>query len=112
MLYPINTRVVLHDIRPGATLDHLPDRPLHEVAGRGFTWVWMLGVWQTGPAGRAVSRERSDWLAGYRRILPDLTDADVSGSPFAVRAYTANTDFGDPAALARLRQRLRQRNVK
>ena len=52
MLYQINTRVVLRDIRPGATLDDLPDALLDEIAGRGFTWVWMLGVWQTGPAGR------------------------------------------------------------
>ena len=23
----------------------------------GFDWVWLLGVWQTGPAGRDVSRQ-------------------------------------------------------
>jgi hypothetical protein len=112
MLYQINTRVVLNEIRPDATLDDLPDALLDECARRGFTWVWMLGVWQTGPAGRAVSRSRPDWVAGYRQILPDLADADVCGSPFAIRAYSASTDFGGPAALERLRGRLRQRGLK
>jgi glycosidase len=112
MLYQINTRVVLGEIGRGATLDDLPDALLDDVARRGFTWVWMLGVWQTGPAGRAVSRSRPDWLSGYRQILPDLTDDDICGSPFAICAYTASTDFGGPVALERLRGRLKKRGMK
>ena len=74
--------------------------------------MWLLGVWQTGEAGRAVSRRRPDWQAEYRDALVDVRPADVTGSPFAVREYTVHRDFGGPAALARLRDRLRARDVR
>jgi glycosidase len=74
--------------------------------------VWLLGVWQTGDAGRAVSRRQPEWQAGYREALADFRPADVTGSPFAVRDYTVHRDFGGPEALERLRVRLRRRDVR
>ncbi len=114
-IYEINTRVVLGEIgralgRP-ATLDDLPDAMLDRIAAWGLDYVWMLGVWQTGEAGPAVSRSKPDWLEGYRRHLPDLADADICGSPFAIVAYEVHRDFGGDAALARLRERLKSRGI-
>ncbi len=45
-------------------------------------------------------------------MLPDLRDEDITGSPYAVRAYAVHTDFGGPDALARFRQRLRQHGLR
>jgi hypothetical protein len=112
MLYQINTRIVLGELGPSATLDDLPDALLDRLAEQGFTMIWMLGVWQTGPAGRAVSRSRPDWRRGFEQDLPDLREDDICGSPFAVQAYTVHADFGGPEALARLRQRLRRRGLR
>jgi hypothetical protein len=112
MLYQINTRVVLNEVGPGATLDDLPDPLLDELASKGVEHVWMLGVWQTGPAGRAVSRSHPGLLSGFRALLPDLAEDDVTGSPFAVRAYTVHQDFGGDEALARLRGRLLRRGLR
>ena len=81
-------------------------------AARGFDWIWLLGVWQTGPAGRRVSRENEEWRRAYAEALPDFAEDDVCGSPFAVRAYTAHEEFGGDAALARLRERLRVRGLR
>ncbi|HEX8199445.1 MAG TPA: alpha-amylase family glycosyl hydrolase, partial [Isosphaeraceae bacterium] len=115
-LYEINTRVWLGELsrRPGrpATFDDVPDEALDRIAGLGFDWVWLLGVWQTGPAGRAVSRTHPDLLPEYPRVLPDLTDDDITGSPFAIRDYVVHTDFGGDEALRRLRARLAGRGVK
>ncbi len=72
----------------------------------------MLGVWQTGPAGREVSRTLPEWRRGYPQDLPDVTEDDICGSPFAVQAYTVHRDFGGDEALARLRQRLHQRGLR
>ena len=87
-LYQINTRAHLYEAgeavgRP-ATFDDFSEAELDRIATEGFDWVWLLGVWQTGDAGRAVSR-RPEWQAEYREALVDFSPADVSGSPFAVR---------------------------
>jgi glycosidase len=111
-LYQINTRAFLHGLGPSATLDNVPDAFLDGLAERGFDLVWFLGVWQTGTAGRAVSLSRTDWRAGFQRELPDLTEEDIVGSPFAVRSYTLHEDFGGPDSLARLRERLHERGMR
>ena len=116
LLYQVNTRVILHERglelgRP-ATLDDLTDAFLDRVAARGFDWVWLLGVWQTGEAARAVSRANPEWLAEYEEALPDFTPEDVTGSPFAIVDYSVHRDFGGDDALARLRTRLAVRGLR
>jgi glycosidase len=44
--------------------------------------------------------------------LPDLHDEDIAGSGFAIAEYTVHAALGGDAALARLRERLRQRGLK
>jgi glycosidase len=115
-LYQINTRIWLRELalEPTASvpLDQVPDAALDQWAELGFDWVWLLGVWQTGPAGRAVSRNQPQWRREYQSILPDLGEADITGSPFAVQAYTVNPEFGGTEALGRLRERLGQRGLR
>ncbi|MBI5585386.1 MAG: alpha-amylase [Deltaproteobacteria bacterium] len=115
-LYQINTRVWLRELaetlgRP-ATLNDVPDYYLDGVAELGFDYVWFLGVWQTGPAGRAVSLSNPALLEECRRSLPDFKEEDVSGSPFAVRSYAVHEDFGGPQALENLRGRLALRGLR
>jgi hypothetical protein len=115
-LYQINTRVRLNELsqalgRP-ATLDDIDDVELDRLAAQGFDWIWLLSVWHTGAAARQISRSRADWRAQFQRALPDLRDEDIGGSGFAITAYTVHADLGGDAALARLRERLRQRGLK
>lgn len=114
-LYQMNTRVRLTDLfealgRP-ATLDDIPDADLDGLAARGFDWVWLLSVWQTGPAGQRVSRENGEWRKEFEQTLPDLSEDDIAGSGFAISGYTVNAALGGDAALARLRERLRTRGL-
>jgi glycosidase len=115
-LLQLQTRPYLRELadrlaRP-VTLADVPDEVLDRVAELGFDWVWPLGVWQTGPAGRAVSLANPAWRPEFQALLPDLTDADVTGSPFAVRAYAVHADLGGNDALARLRERLGARGLR
>lgn len=115
-LYQINTRVRLSELaaqlgRP-ATLDDITDRELNFLKQTGFDFVWFLGVWQTGPAGRKVSLSNPEWVEEYHRILPDFQPSDVCGSCFAVQQYRVHSDFGGDPALDRLRQRLHQRGLR
>src|SRR5215831_21058949 len=109
-LYQINTRVWLTELSRTlgrtATLDDIPDTSLDLVAARGFDWVWMLSVWQTGEASRQVSLRNVEWRREFQETLPDLSDADISGSGFAITAYKTHEALGGDAALARLRERL------
>jgi Alpha amylase, catalytic domain len=115
-LYQINTRVWLTEFsrrlgRP-ATLDDIPNTELNRLAELGFDWLWFLSVWQTGPAAQQVSRTNPDWRREFEETLPDLTDDDILGSGFAITGYTVHEKLGGDAALARLRDRLRQRGLK
>src|SRR4029079_13505123 len=73
---------------------------------------YLLGIWQTGPAGRAISRSSETVLKEAQRYLPDFTQKDIVGSPFAVQAYEPNRDLGDKAALGRFRKRGNMRGMK
>jgi hypothetical protein len=115
-LYQIFTRIWLRELsrelgRP-VTLGDVPDARLAQVGALGFDWLWLLGVWQTGAAGRKVSLLNPDWQPGYAADLPGFTDADVCGSPFAVQGYTVHANLGDADALLHLRRRLQERGIR
>ena len=54
-------RIVRVSLGRAATLDDIPDAELDRLAEMGFDWVWLLSVWQTGPAGQQVSRSNAEW---------------------------------------------------
>ena len=115
-LYQINTRVWLTGLsramgRP-ATLDDVPDAVLDRLSGAGFDWVWLLSVWQTGAAGQRVSRTNPEWRDEFAHTLPDLQEADIAGSGFAITGYSVAEALGGDAALARIRERLRARGLR
>ena len=115
-LYEVNARVLLRHLGREAgrrlTLDDIPDSRLAELAGCGFSWVYLMGAWETGEAGRRVSRSNEQWLAGYRCLLPDLSEEDICGSPFAVAGYFLHPDLGEPEALPRFRERLHRHGIR
>ena len=115
-LFQINTRVWLTALSDGlgrsATLDDIPGDELDRLARTGFDWIWMLSVWQTGPAGQQVSRSNPEWRKEFEETLPDLREQDIAGSGFAITGYSVPPELGGDAALARLRDRLRTRGLK
>ncbi len=115
-LFQINTRVLLTELsetlgKP-ASLDDIPDTDLDHWAELGFDWIWMLSVWQTGPASRQISCSNEEWQREFGDTLPGLREEDIGGSGFAITAYTVHNDLGGDEALARLRERLRQRGLR
>src|SRR5690242_13683644 len=115
-LYQINTRVWLtrlgRELGRPATLDDVPDEELDRMADIGFDWIWLLSVWTTGAAGRRISRAHSEWRKEFEATLDDLSDDDIAGSGFAITAYDVHPLLGGDAALARLRERLRRRDLR
>lgn len=114
-LYQVNTRVWMTQLSQAlgrrATLDDIPDQELDRLASMGFDWIWFLSVWQTGEKGRKVSLENDKFRRAFEETLWDLKDSDIGGSGFSIASYTAHADLGGDAALGRLHDRLRKRNL-
>ena len=115
-LFQINTRVWLRHLSREAgrpvTLADIDDVTIEGFAEKGFDWIWLLSVWQTGTAGRAVSRSNPQWRAEFEAVLPDLAEDDICGSGFAITAYTVSRELGGETALALFREKLSRRGIK
>jgi len=115
-LYELNIRVRLTELSAAlgrtATLDDVPDDDLDRLAADGLDWIWLLSVWRTGEASRAVSRSDPALRRVFEETLPDLREDDIAGSGFAIAAYAVDPSIGGDAALARLRERLRIRGLR
>lgn len=115
-LYQVNTRVWLTQLseklgKP-ATLDDIPDPDLDRMAEIGFDFIWLLSVWQTGSASQRISRSLPELRKEFEATLPDLCEADIEGSGFAITGYRVHPKLGGDLALGRLRERLRQRGLR
>jgi hypothetical protein len=110
-LYELNVRTWASERsselgRP-ASLDDLPDAWLEHLAEHGFTWLYLMGVWPTGPLARAASLADVSLRQYLVSVLPGATDDDICGSPLAPAAFTCDPQLGGEAALERLRDRAR-----
>ncbi len=116
VLFQLNTRTTLTRIGAAlgrkATLDDLDDAALDRLLPPQIQWVWCLGVWSTGEAGRAVSRADPAIRSACEATLADLHEDDIVGSCFAITAYRVPEAIGGDAALARLRTRLAARGLR
>jgi hypothetical protein len=80
-LFQINPRVWLDRLSREAgkliILADIDDTTIDGFAENGFDWIWLLSVWQTGAAGRPVSRGNPQWRAGFNTVLPNLNEEDI-----------------------------------
>ena len=113
VIYEINTWVWLNQLsteheRP-ITLANIPLQALDNLAACHFDAVWLMGLWHRGQATRISAL---NYLHEYRHALPDITEADVPGSAFAIRDYQVEERLGGRAGLAIFREQLRKRGIK
>ncbi|MET9908991.1 alpha-amylase family glycosyl hydrolase [Streptomyces sp. NPDC006476] len=116
VIHEINTLVWLRELstrydRP-VTLGDVPEEAWDEVAVPGVDTVWLMGVWERSPAGLAIALRDESLLASFRHALPDLTEADIAGSPYCVRNYVVDASLGGPEGLAEARARLAARGLR
>jgi len=82
------------DIR---TLDQIPDEELNEMAGRGFSSLWLIGLWKRSKASLKIKQ-----LYGQ---------VQVAASAYAIDEYVVADDLGGQGALENLKARCRQRGI-
>lgn len=109
LLYQINTRLWFdeHDRRLGGghTLLDLPDKVWEEIAGKGFDWLWLMGLWHNENLDpKIIAKLQFDkW---FDAVLPDWSQNDWVGSPYAIREYSLHPMLGKPSDLPKLRDKL------
>ncbi|HYG21808.1 MAG TPA: alpha-amylase family glycosyl hydrolase [Verrucomicrobiae bacterium] len=115
LLYEINTRCWLRDLssrcESEVTLGNVPEFEFQFWASAGFTHIWLMGVWPSGPKSR---RSAQLHIANAIRAgeLPPVDPDDVVGSPYAVSAYSVSPDFGAAGELSAFRHRLNSHGIR
>ena len=90
-------RVGLGDVRA---------RDIDPIAELGFDLIWLTAAWTIGSGSRRMWRASPDMRGRRAALLPDGSDDDIVGSPYAVSAYEPPDSLGGEEGLARLRGRL------
>ncbi len=116
LLYEVYVRQWLHalSVKTGREIDlwAVPEDELDIWARRGFTHVWLMGIWPTGQKSRHQAVEHPDLRKAYDEALPGWGEPDVVGSPYAVSAYNVPPSLGGDEALYALRKRFAERGIK
>ena len=116
LLYEINARCWLRDLSQARgqpiTLGNVPDSEFARWEKLGFTHIWLMGVWTTGPRARAQALNDAGLRRAYDAALPGWTEADVTGSPYAIADYTVPAALGGDSGLQAFRQKLKAREFK
>lgn len=81
-----------------ARLDQIPDEALDQLRERGFTALWLIGIWERSE----VSRTIKQWMG----------QPDAGASAYSLKRYRVAREIGGEEALADLRERARQRNLR
>ncbi len=80
------------------TLDQIPDEELDLMAKRGFTGLWLIGLWE---------RSRASL-----RIKQRMGDPDAVASAYSLNSYDIARDLGGWEAMQHLRTRAWQRGIR
>ena len=84
--------------RPIKTLDQIPDEELDILASRGFTGLWLIGLWRRSMASKTIKQ-----LCGNK---------DAESSAYSLYDYVISPSLGGESAIENLRSRLIKRGIR
>jgi glycosidase len=79
-------------------LDQIPDEELDELARRGFTGLWLIGVWERSNASRTIKQ----WTG----------NPEAAASAYSLYDYDIAGELGGWGALGNLRERCMRRGIR
>jgi len=83
---------------PITRLDQVPDAELDRLAARGFSGLWLIGLWERSPASQ--------------RIKQICGNPEAIASAYSLYDYEVAADLGGWEALANLRERAGRRGIR
>jgi glycosidase len=81
-----------------STLDQVPDEELDTLARRGFTGLWLIGLWERSRASQKIKQR--------------MGQPDAVASAYSLNSYDIANDLGGWGALENLRWRAWQRGIR
>ncbi len=84
--------------RPIVHLDQVPDEELDKLARRGFTGLWLIGLWQRSTASK--------------RIKQRMGNPEAVASAYSLDDYRIADDLGGEAAYEALKARAMRRGIR
>jgi glycosidase len=84
--------------RPIKRLDQIPDEELDELACRGFTGLWLIGLWERSNASKTVKQ----WTG----------NPEAAASAYSLYDYDIAGELGGWESLANLRERCARRGIR
>ena len=97
--------------RRHVTLADVPASEWDALAARGFSLVFLMGVWRRSAIGRELALSDPELRHDYDRALPGWRDADVVGSPYCIRDYEPDARMGGWDGIDRARAEFRRRGI-
>jgi len=79
-------------------LDQIPDDELDELARRGFTGLWLIGIWERSQASKLIKQ----WTG----------NPEAAASAYSLYDYDIAVELGGWGALTNLRERCMKRGIK
>ncbi|MDR0785464.1 MAG: alpha-amylase [Treponema sp.] len=79
-------------------LDQIPNEELDELSRRGFTGLWLIGLWERSAASKTIKQ----WTG----------NPDAAASAYSLYDYDIASELGGWDALGNLRDRCRQRGLR
>ncbi len=83
---------------PITRLDQVPDAELDQLATRGFSGLWLIGLWERSPASQKIKQ-----ICG---------NPDAIASAYSLYDYEVAADLGGWEALKNLRERAGRRGIR
>ncbi|HHO76881.1 MAG TPA: hypothetical protein ENN05_10705 [Deltaproteobacteria bacterium] len=114
-LLEVNMITCLEDLKreygEQTTWSSIPDEYWTRLAGKGYSLLWLMGIWERSPGSRMCALSEQGLLREYGHALPGWNKADVAGSPYAVHAYNPDSAFGTEKDLAALKKNLNNAGI-
>ena len=84
--------------RPVTRLDLVPDEELDVIRSRGFTSLWLIGLWERSEASRQIKQR--------------MGNPEAVASAYSLKRYAIAEDLGGEDAFSNLKSRAGQRGIR
>ena len=107
-IYQILTRPWLKQF---GNINNVPIDYWQDLKSKEMEYIWLTGLWQVPENGKNLAMS-APAVELYKQILPDFTESDVDGSPFAIENYTVDSKIGTFEDIRNLKQKLNSLGLK